>query len=188
MKDYFGILGLTADATEADIKRAYRRLAREWHPDVNPSPDATARFVEINEAYELLSDEELRRAYSWKTSNSRADFEEQIRREAIFRMWMRDRQADSRSRAYQYANASFDEFENSPIYRTAMVVSRVYNYIFLAIGAVIIVLPILSYLLQSPDLPDSEKTHASDLMFPMCVGSAFLYGIYYFLFKYNQDN
>src|SRR5258708_6883390 len=63
MTDLYGTLGLSSRATPADIKSAYRRLARKFHPDVSASPDANARFAEINEAYHVLSDPARRFAY-----------------------------------------------------------------------------------------------------------------------------
>jgi molecular chaperone DnaJ len=60
-RDYYGALGVSADAGPDDIKRAYRRLARELHPDVNPDPGARERFSEVKAAYEVLSDPEKRR-------------------------------------------------------------------------------------------------------------------------------
>jgi molecular chaperone DnaJ len=59
-KDYYGILGVRRDASADDIKRAYRQLARQFHPDVNPDPAAQDRFKEINAAYEVLSDPKKR--------------------------------------------------------------------------------------------------------------------------------
>jgi molecular chaperone DnaJ len=59
-KDYYGILGVPRDATADDIKRAYRKMARQYHPDVNPDPAAQERFKEINAAYEVLSDDQKR--------------------------------------------------------------------------------------------------------------------------------
>ena len=63
-KDYYEILGVDRNATEAEIKKAYRKLARQYHPDVNQGDKAAeARFKEINEANEVLSDVEKRRKY-----------------------------------------------------------------------------------------------------------------------------
>lgn len=59
-KDYYGILGVPRDATADDIKRAYRKLARQYHPDVNPDPSAAEKFKDINAAYEVLSDDQKR--------------------------------------------------------------------------------------------------------------------------------
>ena len=63
MSEYYELLGVTRTASEAEIKKAYRRLAMEFHPDRNPAPDAEARFKEITEAYEVLRDSDKRAAY-----------------------------------------------------------------------------------------------------------------------------
>jgi molecular chaperone DnaJ len=61
--DYYGILGVRRDAGPDEIKKAYRRLARELHPDVNPDPQLQERFKEVTQAYEVLSDPEKRQMY-----------------------------------------------------------------------------------------------------------------------------
>ena len=61
--DYYATLGVRRDASQDEIKKAYRRLARELHPDVNPDPDTQERFKEITQAYEVLSDPNKRQMY-----------------------------------------------------------------------------------------------------------------------------
>ena len=75
-RDYYEILGVSRDANQQAIKSAYRKLARKYHPDVNKSPDAQTKFKDINEAYEVIGDENKRKRYdqlgsSWQQG---ADF------------------------------------------------------------------------------------------------------------------
>jgi len=62
-RDYYEVLGVGRSASPDDIKKSYRRLARQYHPDVSQEPNAEARFKEVNEAYEILSDQQKRAAY-----------------------------------------------------------------------------------------------------------------------------
>jgi curved DNA-binding protein len=71
-RDYYDILGVSRDASPDEIRRAYRTLARRYHPDVNKDPDADERFKEIGEAYEVLSDEEKRKRYDRLGANWKA--------------------------------------------------------------------------------------------------------------------
>ena len=82
-KDYYSILGVPRNAGEKDVKQAFRRLARQYHPDVNPGNKASEeKFKGINEAYEVLSDPEKRRKYdaygeNWKHADQFAQAEAQ---------------------------------------------------------------------------------------------------------------
>src|SRR5262245_11753215 len=62
-RDYYEILGVARTAEKTEIKSAFRKLAREYHPDVSKHEDAETRFKEINEAYEVLSDDDKRARY-----------------------------------------------------------------------------------------------------------------------------
>src|ERR1700733_4605401 len=61
--DYYALLGLERGASDQEVKKAFRRLARELHPDVSDAPDAEVRFREVSEAYEVLSNAETRALY-----------------------------------------------------------------------------------------------------------------------------
>src|SRR5262245_51939363 len=72
-KDYYAALGVTKNASQEEIQRAYRKLAREYHPDVNKTPDAEEKFKDIGEAYEVLKDPDKRAKYdrygtAWKAA------------------------------------------------------------------------------------------------------------------------
>ena len=90
--DYYKILGVNKDASQDDIKKAYKKLARQYHPDLNPNdPDAHRKFQEINEANEVLSDPEKRKKYdqygeNWKHAD---EFEAQRKQygQARWRLW-----------------------------------------------------------------------------------------------------
>ncbi len=71
-RDYYKIMGLARDATQDEIKRVYRKLARKYHPDVSKEEDAEHRFKEVGEAYEVLKDPEKRAAYDQLGANWKA--------------------------------------------------------------------------------------------------------------------
>src|SRR2546422_2344640 len=74
-KDYYKILGVERGASDEDIKKAYRKLARKYHPDVSKEPNAKEQFQEVSEAYETLKDKEKRAAFdSLGTNRAGQDF------------------------------------------------------------------------------------------------------------------
>lgn len=99
-KDYYTIMGVSRNASDQDIKTAYRKLARKYHPDLNKAADAEAKFKELGEAYEVLKDKEKRQAYD--------QFGEQWQHAKTYQQ-----QGDGKPKYQhqQYSNAPFDEAE-----------------------------------------------------------------------------
>lgn len=100
-KDYYAILGVDRTASEDDIRKAFRKLARKYHPDVNPNnPEAEAKFKEINEAYEVLSDPKKREKYNELGAHWR-DYEQ----------WQRAGGQGAPAGARGYAGGPYQQYE-----------------------------------------------------------------------------
>jgi curved DNA-binding protein len=99
-KDYYNVMGVSPQATEKEIKLAYRRLARKYHPDISKETDAEAHFKEVGEAYEVLKDSQKRQVYD----NYLRDLQlnERTRRSG----------QDSSASQYQSSQSEFDLFES----------------------------------------------------------------------------
>lgn len=79
MKDYYASLGVPGDASIREIKRAYKKLVKKWHPDLHPQdPACRTKILEINEAYEVLSDRAKRRAYDRQVGVGRISKDEGV--------------------------------------------------------------------------------------------------------------
>jgi hypothetical protein len=109
LKDYYEILGIPSSSSIDEIKKAYRKKARLYHPDINPSPDAKDHFIAITEAYEFLI-----------TNHDRIKSDEQVYQEAM-EDWRKYRQDRSRKRATVYARSSYTTFKNTKFYRTTRI-------------------------------------------------------------------
>jgi curved DNA-binding protein CbpA len=113
-RDYYKILNLSRTATKEEIKKAYRKLALEWHPDKNKSAEAHSKFIEINEAYLLLYDNDARTKYNQEYDEyylKSEPFKTTETKETAFKdenlnKWSRN----ARQQAEKYATISFEEF------------------------------------------------------------------------------
>lgn len=109
MKDYYKILGLNRDSTQAQIRAAYRRLALKYHPDINSQSDAHERFIEINEAYELLFDIEKRKLYDELLVNAGQSLTSMSvsNAQSTYTHW----QAQARSKGDSYSRMTIKDFQ-----------------------------------------------------------------------------
>ena len=148
---YYDILGLKATATQDEIKRAYRKKAMESHPDVNPSPGASDAFVQVNEAYAILSDANKRKVYNQKlrdqAARSAGQNYAQATQSAQSARDQANQQRVQQARAPAKADASknYQDFKNSKFERTE---ASVFLYLqFLIVGVFMI---LASLILMAP--------------------------------------
>lgn len=118
-KNYYKILGVSIQASQDDIKKAYRKKAMATHPDVNPTPTATEVFLSINEAYDILGDPNKRAVYNDKLlarprPRNASDANAVHPQDAAYQDWVRQAHA----RAQQSARMKYGEFKKSRFERT----------------------------------------------------------------------
>src|SRR5579883_3111892 len=107
-KDYYKVLGVARDASADDIKKAFRKLARKHHPDVNPGDKkAEEKFKEINEAYEVLSDPDKRKKYDTLGPNWQEQFGPQFNRRTYTNAYRSSAGFDSASGFSDFFEALF---------------------------------------------------------------------------------
>lgn len=131
--DYYRILGIKQNATDDDIRKAYRKKAMEYHPDRNNSPDSHEMFIRVTEAYEYLISHPCQRNIT----------EEEIRHN--YQAWINYRREEARRRAEAYAKASYAEFRKSPIYRSTTVIDGSIVFLGLILATMVIITTIYGY-------------------------------------------
>ncbi len=127
---YYKILGLPDNAGTREIKNAFRRKAKAYHPDINKEEGAHEKFVDINEAYTYLMNLHSESAYGDTAGTAQEDY---------YRRWMEQERAMARRRAAKRARMRFEEFKRSSIYRTTSMLSHILDYFLLVLGFFIII-------------------------------------------------
>ena len=148
LQDYYRILGIKQNATDDEIKKAYRRKAMEYHPDRNSSPDSQEMFIRVTEAYEYLMSHPYRRNIT----------EEEIMRN--YQAWIDYRREEARRRAEAYAKASYAEFRKSPVYRSTTVIDGTIVLLGLILATMVIVTTVYGYIyrMRIADTPKEEPS------------------------------
>ena len=150
IKDYYKILGLEKDASPESIKSAYRQLAKKYHPDINRSPGADEKFIEITEAYEFLTNKNLQKHY--------VSFEADTIDDLIRAEYERARRA-AQENARRYARMKYEKFkkEQEAFKRSGWYdVGLLLHYIFR-----ILVFPIITFFIAIPVISEEVSEHWS---------------------------
>jgi hypothetical protein len=134
LSDYFKVLGIESGSTVDEIKKAYRKKAREFHPDLNHSPDAKESFILATEAYEFLL------TYREKITRDEEEYNEAMEE------WRRYRQNRSRYRANAYAHASYDSFKSSNFYKTTRIFDGTTIIFSLFISVLVLLVTVVGYI------------------------------------------
>jgi DnaJ-class molecular chaperone len=175
--DYYKILDLPSNSGIADIKKAYRRKARLYHPDINPSPDAKEMFIIITEAYEFLI------AYHEKLST---DFEAY---QKAMDDWRKYRQDRSRKRATAYAHTSFGKFKNTNFYKTTRIFDGTTIFFSFFVSILVLIYTVSGYIyrLRNP-IPGEEKPSVFSLIMLILLGMVFFIISFIYLKAYQKTS
>lgn len=187
MKNYYHILDLEPGASEDEIRSAFRTKAKALHPDVNPSPEAHAQFLECQQAYAFLMDHTQRHNYTMLRSEA-ISREEMQRREVIYKLWVEHQQRKARTRNAMEA-VRYDVEGNPMRKKIWRGVNLAYNICFMLLFLSVIIIPLHSYH-QDLQRPEALQRPLVFYIVPMIVGSIFLcYGYYYwFILHTDRDD
>lgn len=143
LPDYMSILEIPKDASEMEIKRAYRKKSKELHPAANHSPDALDKFILVNEAYEILIHKNTHEIYmqDFNTNNDPLKYE-------VYYYWINA----ARTRAAQHAAMSIAEFLNTKFYRNTYLYSYPTLLVFMVLGVILLVAPFVTVVMAQQSM------------------------------------
>ena len=175
ISEYFKILGLPADSSVEEIKKAYRKKARLYHPDINHSPDAKDRFIAATEAYEFL----LENHEKIRTS------EEEYQR--VMQEWYKYRQNRARMRANSYAGKPYRNFKNSRLYKSTKIFDGTTIIFSFAISILVLIYTIYGYIyrLRNP-IPGLEPPSVFSFIMLLMLGLTFFVVSFIYLKAYLE--
>jgi hypothetical protein len=175
LTDYYKILDLTANSSVEEIKKAYRKKARLYHPDVNPSPDAKDMFINLTEAYEFLL-----------SYREKINADDQAYYQAM-EDWRKYRQDRSRKRATVYARASYVKFKQTDFYKSTRIFDGTTIILSFLISVMVIVYAVYGYFyrLKNP-IPGLEKPSVFTLILLLIPGMIF-FVVTFIYFKAYQE-
>jgi len=160
---YYNVLGLQRGASIDEIKKAYRRCARKYHPDISKSESATELFILSTEAYQFL----LTHSNKIESGNSHErDF---------INEWEEYRKEQARRKAYAHARTRYNNFVNSDLYKSTRVLDKSRFYLGIAFSLLIIILSVNGYICRLRMVDQGfEKPTLAGFLFLLMIGLLFL--------------
>jgi hypothetical protein len=175
--EYYEILGLPVNSSVEDIKKAYRKKARLYHPDINSAPEAKDLFIGVTEAYDFLI-----------TNHDKLNTDDQDYKQTM-EDWRKYRQDRSQKRAKAYARTSYSSFKNTKFYKTTTIYDATTIIICFITSILIIVATIsgYSYRLKNP-YPGEEKPSIVAFLGLLFLGLAFFAVTFIFFRAYQETS
>jgi Mg2+ and Co2+ transporter CorA len=177
LTDYYEVLGLQANSTIEEIKKAYRRKARLYHPDINPAPDAKDHFISITEAYEFLV------AYHESIKSDDKAYQQAMED------WRKYRQDRSRKRASAYARTSYGTFKNTNFYKTTRIFDGTTIIFSFVVSIMVVICAVYGYFfrLKHP-IPGLERPSFFAFLMLLSLGMIFFIVSYIYLKAYQKTS
>ena len=166
LNNYYKILEIDKSASLYEIKKAYRKKVKLYHPDVSKFENPHELFIEVNEAYRCLANLKLGKMKPNKKSNT-----------VSYEDWIKYRREKTRKEADRHARIRYQEFKKSKIYKTAKAFVQIINYIYMLIGLIMIVVPITTVITRGID-PDIFATTITAIVITCLLGFIFIFMIF----------
>ena len=177
LTDYYEILGIPLNSSIDEIKKAYRKMARMYHPDINPAPDAKDHFILVTEAYEFLL-----------ANHDKIKLNEQAYHEAM-EDWRKYRQNRSRKRATAYARTSYGTFKNTKFYKTTRIFDGTTIIFSFVISIMVLIYTIYGYIFRlNHPLPGLEKPSVFVFIMLLVLGMIFFVVSFIYLKAYQETS
>jgi hypothetical protein len=177
LADYYRVLEIPVNSSLDEIKKAYRQKARQYHPDINPSPEAKDMFILATEAYEFLI-----------ANLDKASSDDEAYRKAM-EDWRKYRQDRSRQRARAYAQTSYVRFKQTKFYKTTRIFDISTIIFSLVISVMVIIYTIIGYTyrLHHP-IPGLEKPSVFAFIMLLILGMIFFVISMIYLKAYQESS
>jgi curved DNA-binding protein CbpA len=163
LKNYYSILGINQSATIDEIKKAYRRKAKEYHPDVSVLPNAKDLFIQATEAYEYLLRVKL-------LAQAQMEAEPEKYREE----WVRYERPKAGQRAERFSGMRYKDFTKTKYYKATRVANEIYLYLTIALGTIIVMSDFFSFMNQIKDPSSTYASYINDF-FMLILGIVFIF-------------